>query len=556
MLQHIQILDLVIVEKLELDLSGGMTVLTGETGAGKSILIDALGLALGDKADKSMIRPGSDKAEVTILVDLEELPQARRWLEEHELASDSECILRRILVRQGRSRAFINGRPVPRQLLSEFGEQLVEIHGQHEHQRLLRPSMQRRLLDIWAGHTRLLSQVRRHHSLWLHKQKQLDEWVRQAADRDNRMDYLRFQIEELRRSQLTAEQLHELEQEQKRLAHAGELSLELDRLLDSLYRSEEAVQSRLARAALETGRLAEELAEELGSAAELLENARIEVEEASALLQDFASRVEHNPERLREVEESLGEIHDLARKHRVDPRQLPELLEELEQELGKLEHAEGSLERLQQETAAARNDYLQAAEELSHRRNKAAARLAKLLTASMQELAMKGGRFSIEVTTQPEEKASASGLDDVVFQVSTNPGQPLAPLAKVASGGELSRLSLAIQVATSNLGTVPTLIFDEVDVGIGGAVAVTVGHLLRQLGDSRQILCVTHLPQVAAQAHHHLLVSKQRRRRTTTTEIRSLDKEERIREIARMVGGSRITQQTLAHAEELVCTDG
>ncbi len=552
MLRHVQIRNLVIVQELSLDLPAGMAVLTGETGAGKSILVDALGLALGGKTDKGMIRPGCETAEVSTVFDLEGRPGVAEWLDTQELASDGECIVRRVLVREGRSRAFVNGRPVTRQLLRELGEQLVEIHGQHEHQRLLRPVVQRQLLDAWAGHDDLLRKVSETHARWQEQKARFEQLQAQTEERAQRMDYLQYQIGELERLRPAMESLQSLEQEQKRLANADELGSEVNRLLDLLLEADGAVQAGLSRAALDTGRLADSLAGELAPAAELLESARIQVEEAVSLLQEFGSRIEHDPQRLAEVDHQLGELHDLARKHRTQAERLPGLLETLQDEFALLENAESSLAGLERELESSRMAYLRACTALGKSRRKAAARLSEKLTASMQKLAMEGGRFEIEVGELPEEMGKAHGLDEIRFLVSANPGQPLAPLAKVASGGELSRLSLAIQVATADIGTVPTLIFDEVDVGIGGAVAETVGRLLRELGKRRQVLCVTHLPQVAAQGHAHFQVSKERKQKSTRTRIAPLDREARIREIARMVGGSRITPQTLAHAREMV----
>ncbi len=552
MLRHIQIRNLVIVQELSLDLPAGMAVLTGETGAGKSILIDALGLALGGKTDRGMIRPGCETAEVSAVFDLEDRPGVADWLDTQELASDGECIVRRVLVREGRSRAFVNGRPVTQQLLRELGEQLVEIHGQHEHQRLLRPAVQRQLLDAWAGHDDLLRKVSEAHARWQEQKARFEQLQAQTEERAQRMDYLQYQIGELERLRPAMESLQSLEQEQKRLANADELGSEVNWLLDLLQEADGAVQAGLSRAALDTGRLTDSLAGELAPAAELLESARIQVEEAVSLLQEFGSRIEHDPQRLAEVDHQLGELHDMARKHRTQAERLPCLLEALQDEFALLENAESSLAGLERELESSRMAYLRACTALGKSRRKAATRLSGKLTASMQELAMEGGRFEIEVGELSEEMGKAHGLDEIRFLVSANPGQPLAPLAKVASGGELSRLSLAIQVATADIGTVPTLIFDEVDVGIGGAVAETVGRLLRELGKRRQVLCVTHLPQVAAQGHAHFQVSKERKQKSTRTRIIPLDEEARIREIARMVGGSRITPQTLAHAREMI----
>jgi len=552
MLRHLQIHDLVIVERLELELAPGMSALTGETGAGKSILIDALGLVLGAQADKAMIRAGAERAEVSALFDLDALPQAAAWLAERGLEAEGECVLRRVLVREGRSRAFINGRPATRQLLLELGERLVQIHGQHEHQRLLKSGEQRRLLDAWGGHQKLLQEVAQHHGHWRALDERLERLQRQADDGRRRLDYLAFQIEELRRLAPEADEVESLIEEQKRLANADRLGSELGALVHRLLESDPSLQEELGRLARETETLATELLQEAAPAAELLDSARIQVEEAGALLRDLAVGVEHDPARLAEVERRLGALHDAARKHRVPVEALPQRLAELEAEYQTLDDAEATIETLEKERAEAWQAYLTACGKLRRRRQGAAKRLSRLLTQSMQELAMEGGRFDIEIGERAPEKAARHGLDEVSFLVSANPGQPLAPLAKVASGGELSRLSLAIQVATAHLGEVPTLIFDEVDVGIGGAVAEKVGRLLRQLGEQRQVLCVTHLPQVAGQAHHHYRVRKQRKKNRTYTTIEPLDQAARIEEIARMVGGSRITAESRRHARQLI----
>ncbi len=551
MLQYIQVKDLVIVRELALELTPGMTALTGETGAGKSILIDALGLVLGNKADKGMIRNGRDQAEINAEFDLGSIPEIRQWLRDNALDSEDECIVRRILVRHGRSRAFINNRPVPAALLDELGSKLVSIHGQHEHQLLMKTSAQRELLDAYASHEALISAMRDTYREYRLKQQQLQELQRQSLDRTQRLDYLQFQIDELRQLQLQPGELEELATKQRRLANAEQLGSDLSALLQLLFDDEHGTQPGLAHACVQVEQLLN-LDQQLQPAAELLESARIQVEEAVSLLQDYASRVEDNPQLLQEIDRRLGDIHELARKHRITAKALPELLDKLTQEQSDLENTDSTLAQLEQEVENLEKRSLAAATKLSQSRVKAANRLEKLLTESMQQLGLKGGRFAVEITPLPEVQFSANGADQIIFMVSTNPGQPLAPLSKVASGGELSRISLAIQVATTNCSRIPTLIFDEVDVGIGGAIAETVGKLLRQLGTQNQVLCVTHLPQVASQANQHLQVSKSTDGKTTETRISLLNQEQRVEEIARMLGGANITKQTLAHAREMV----
>jgi len=551
MLSHILIRDLAIVSHLELELGAGMTALTGETGAGKSILIDALGLALGDKADPTMIRAGRDRAEVAASFDLAALPAVRDWLEEQDLAEGGECTIRRVLPRAGRSRAYINGHPASGGQLQTLGELLVDIHGQHAHQSLLRPAAQRELLDGYAGHTGMARELADRYRDFRALDTRLRTIVTQGAERRARLDLLRFQVGELEALGLATEEVEELDREQKRLANLGLLQSTAGRLLDGLYDGESSTRDQLGHAVGELDGLLT-FDEGLAEIRELVAGAAIQVEEAASGLRQYLDGLELDPALLDQVEARLVQVHDLARKFRVQPRQISETLERLRGELASLEGDEVSVDALERKRDAAWGYFLDLASELSGRRREAARRLGATVTASMQELGMKGGRFEAGVTRGDGEAASAQGLDRVEFLVSANPGQPLQPLAKVASGGELSRISLCIQVAAAECAAIPTLIFDEVDVGIGGAVAEIVGRLLRTLGTARQVLCVTHLPQVAAQAHQHLQVRKESQDDQIHTRIASLDPEARVDEIARMLGGTAITAKTLAHAREMI----
>jgi DNA repair protein RecN (Recombination protein N) len=551
MLSHILIRDLAIVSHLELELGAGMTALTGETGAGKSILIDALGLALGDKADPTMIRAGRDRAEVAASFDLAALPAVRDWLEEQDLAEGGECTIRRVLPRAGRSRAYINGHPASGGQLQTLGELLVDIHGQHAHQSLLRPAAQRELLDGYAGHTGMARELADRYRDFRSLDTRLRTIVTQGAERTARLDLLRFQVGELEALGLATEEVEELDREQKRLANLGLLQSTAGRLLDGLYDGESSTRDQLGHAVGELDGLLT-FDEGLAEIRELVAGAAIQVEEAASGLRQYLDGLELDPALLDQVEARLVQVHDLARKFRVQPRQISETLERLRGELASLEGDEVSVDALERKRDAAWGYFLDLASELSGRRREAARRLGATVTASMQELGMKGGRFEAGVTRGDGEAASAQGLDRVEFLVSANPGQPLQPLAKVASGGELSRISLCIQVAAAECAAIPTLIFDEVDVGIGGAVAEIVGRLLRTLGTARQVLCVTHLPQVAAQAHQHLQVRKESQDDQIHTRIASLDPEARVDEIARMLGGTAITAKTLAHAREMI----
>jgi DNA repair protein RecN (Recombination protein N) len=553
MLTHIYIKDLVIVSTLDLALGPGMTALTGETGAGKSILIDALGLALGDKADNIMIRSGCERAEVSAELDLSRHPQALEWLADNGLEEGLQCILRRRLTRDARARGFINGRPVTQAQLQALGALLVDIHGQHAHQSLLRPVEQRQLLDAYGGCTALARQLAERFRQYRATRSRLEQLEAAARDRAARLELLSFQREELEHLAVSAEELRELDEEQRRLRNLDRLQEGSSRLLEILYDEETGIERRLGRALAELDGLLD-YAAGLTEPRGLVESALIQIQEAAGGLRGFVESLDLDPQRLEVVEQRLSDIHDAARKLRVPPEGLPQRLEELCSELQGLERADSEVEELRCEVQVQRASYLEQAALLSAARHTAAEALAVTVSGSMQTLAMDGGTFSVQITPLPEDQAGAGGLESIEFLVSANPGQPLQPLARVASGGELSRISLAIQVATAECGQVPTLIFDEVDVGIGGGVAEIVGQLLRHLGAARQVLCVTHLPQVAAQAHHHLQVKKETRDGHTLTAIRPLGEDDRVAEVARMLGGLEITDMTLAHAREMLGT--
>jgi DNA repair protein RecN (Recombination protein N) len=554
-LSHVFVKDLAIVSALDLDLTPGLTALTGETGAGKSILIDALGLALGDKADPGMIRSGCERAEIVASFDLGACPQALAWLAEQGLDDGAECLVRRILVDGGRSRAFINARPATTGQLQQLSELLVDIHGQHAHQSLLRPATQRDLLDGYGGHIELAKEVADLSRSYREQDRLLRRLETDAADRVARLDLLRYQVGELEALGLTAEQILELDREQRRLGSLGRLQEVGARLLMQLDDAEPCVSDTLRHAGSELADVAG-IDPRLAPFLELVEGAAIQVQEAAAGLRQYLGDLDLDPGLTEQVEARLGQVHDLSRKYRCAQEALPEALEARRAELAALEQADLSAEALSAARDAARAAYFARAEALSSARVEAAHRLGKTITGFMHQLGMGGGQFAVALSPLGADEAGPGGTDRIEFQVSANPGQPLAPLARVASGGELSRIGLAIQVATAECGTVPTLVFDEVDVGIGGGVAEIVGRLLRRLGGDRQVLCVTHLPQVAAQAHHHLKVSKQARDGQTYTQIQSLGRPERTEEIARMLGGTEITQKTRAHADEMLDRSG
>lgn len=555
MLTHILVQDLAIVSRLELDCDFGLTAMTGETGAGKSILIDALGIALGDKADASVIRAGCERAEVSATFDLSGAPAARDWLAQQALDDADECILRRLILREGRSRAFVNGRPASNAQLKDLGDLLVDIHGQHAHQSLLRANDQRALLDAYGGHGELALAVATAYRDYRALERRLSELETAGTERAARLDLLRFQVDELGALGITAAELETLDQEQRRLSNLGRLQSGTGHVLSALSESEPAVEDQLRTAASEIAELAG-VDPGLAEAQELIEGAAIHVREAAISLRHYLDGLDLDPAALDAVETRLAQIHDLARKYRVFPQVLPDLLAQRRAELAGLQSADQALDALRADCDQLRAAFLAQAQHLTKARTATAARLGETVTQAMQELGMAGGRFAVDLQPLGSDAAGPGGLERLEFLVSANPGQPLLPLARVASGGELSRISLGIQVATAACGSIPTLVFDEVDVGIGGSVAEIVGRLLRRLGESRQVLCVTHLPQVAAQAHHQLKVQKETRGGETHTRIEPLNPQTRLEEIARMLGGTEITERTRDHASEMLVRAG
>ena len=552
MLTALQIRDFALVEQVELELQQGMSVLTGETGAGKSILLDALGLCLGNRADSGLIRQGAKRAEIGIEFELGDCPEVWQWLAEHDLEEETACQIRRVITGDGRSRGYINGRPATLQQMRELGEMLVDIHGQHEHQSLMRRGMQRQLLDGYGGHRPLLERLAQLRRRWQELNERLARLQGAGQERDARMDLLRYQIQELEALALAQGEVAELEREHHRLANASQLLGECRQALELLHEGEESSVSTLLARIVRLLEPLQEMDQSLQGVLELLNGASIQVEEAAGELHRSIAAIELNPQRLQWVEERLATIHQLARKHRLEPEELPPLLPQLQQELLELEQSETRSRELRDGLNALLAEYDEAASELTGRRREAARRLGEAVTGNMQQLGMEGGRFEIRLVPQESGEPSASGREQVEFWVAANPGQPLQPLAKVASGGELARISLAIQVVTAQSASIPTLVFDEVDVGIGGGVAEIVGRQLRILGRHCQVICVTHQPQVAAQAHHHLLVSKRSGAGGSRTDVRPLGREQRVEELARMLGGVKITGQTISHAREMM----
>ncbi len=570
MLTHLHIRDFTIIDQLELELENGMTVLTGETGAGKSIIIDALSLVLGDRTDSGVVRHSCVRTDISATFDISNTSTAQIWLTEHEMNIENnlECVLRRTVTNEGRSKGYINGSAVPIQLLQAIGEKLVDIHGQHEHQSLLKNDMQRQLLDDYAHHKDQLIQLAATYSQWKAVTTEVNTLSRATQDRDARLDMLRYQVHELETLALNENEVNALEEERTRLANSGRLLDTCQTALHNLYESDaNDIFTVLGRTLSELEQL-RMLDSRLSSACDLLNSAYVQIEESANELRHYRDTLELDPQRLMWVEQRLDNIHQLARKHRAAPNALTALLTILKTELSAIENSDEHLQHLQSQLISLSHTYLEQARQLSVSRTRAAHDFSIKVTDGMQPLGLAGARFTITLQPfNPEDYtddapqpnftdrmsgATATGMERVDFMVSTNPGQPLKALSKVASGGELSRISLAIQVIAARSSHIPTLIFDEVDTGIGGGVAEIVGRQLRTLGESHQVLCVTHLPQVAALGHHHLHVSKESTKGTTTTRIRTLTDTTRNEEIARMLGGVEITAQTRAHAREMI----
>jgi DNA repair protein RecN (Recombination protein N) len=556
MLTHLQIRDFAIVDAVELELRAGLTVLTGETGAGKSIVVDALQVLAGGRAGAEVIRHGSERAELSATFSLEEAPrELRQWLEEQSLGGSSELTVRRIVGSDGRSRAYLNGQSVPVQLLREAGGWLIDIHGQHEFQSLTRTAAQRELLDGYGELTTFVSQVGIAQRVWLELLNRTLELESAARDRDARLELLRYQVHELTTLQLEAGEIDTLLEERTRLANRGRLATGAQAALGELYENEgTSAHSALSRS-LQSLRTLVPLDSALAPLLPLLEEASIHVREATRELERYRDSLDIDANRQEQVEQRLAAIEELARKHRVLPAELPPRALQLRGELDSLERADHDLAALRKELASALDAYRRSAQELSGKRMATARALGRDISTRMQTLGMTGGRFEADVTQDSNAEPTQHGIDSIEFRVTANPGQPPRALSKVASGGELSRLSLAVQVSCAARQS-RCMVFDEVDAGIGGAVAEIVGRELRALGARGQVLCVTHLPQVASQAHHHLRVTKLTDGRTTRTTLTELTADDRVEELARMLGGIEVTSRARDHAREMLVAAG
>ncbi len=552
MLRSLQIRNFAIIDQIDVEFDRGMTVLTGETGAGKSILVDALSLVLGERGGNGLVRVGAERAEFSAEFSLGDLPEARSWLEEQTLDQGDECVLRRVINSDGRSRAFINGSAVSLQTLKGLGEQMLDIHGQHFHQSLGRRDVQRDLLDHFDDLIELRRTTECSFEEWQSLAAKLHDLESADADRASHLDLLEFQLGELDALDVQENETVSLQTERQRLQNSGRLADGVSGVLQNIYDSDTAnAQSMLADAC----RTLEHLTAfdpQLGPVLAILDEASIQVSEATDTLRRYADTIDMDPARRDWVEERINAIQAVARKHRVEPDALPEVHDRIRESLEELRNAEERGADLSKKTETTASAYRKHAGILSDARKKAAVNFSAAVTETMSGLGMPGGTFEAIVVECGEGNEKSHGIDNVEFRISANPGQPLMPLAKVASGGELSRMSLAIQVIARDDNTIPTMIFDEVDSGIGGGVAEMLGRRLKEVGDSSQVLCVTHLPQVASIAAHHYRINKITDGKSTTTDVVRLGNDERIEELARMLGGVSITKKTRAHAAEML----
>lgn len=551
MLTQIHIRDLATIEELHLNLLSGTTMITGETGAGKSVFIEAIELALGGRASANLVRAGKEKAEMSLTFDISNFPHVVERLANLDLYFDTpECIIRRIITADGRSRSYVNGSPSPLQFVKELGELLFHLHGQHEQQVLLKADTQRDMLDKYADHLPLTLQVKLAAETYKSLTQEIRTWREKMLERTERSDYLRFQLDELEPLKLQPGEWETLEAEHRRLMHAEELLHHAQHAVQLVADNENNVLSLLndVRRALENMQHAEPKA---NAWIHTLNSALIPLNDLESELQNYLQQTEIDPEKLRHLEERVGQIFNLSRKHKILPQELAAFKERLSHELDALSLSDAQLLKLENEQQQVAATYQTLAAKLTASREKAARKLEKEITATIRSLSLPHGEFKINL--EKETAAFAQhGREKISFLIKTNPDQTLLPLAKVISGGELSRLSLAAHLALANRTTIPTLVFDEVDTGLSGATAQKIGTLLRKLGGSYQVFCVSHQPHVAACGHHQLLVEKYFVANTTHTRLRLLDADERTKEIARMLGGEKITAKTLEHAREVL----
>lgn len=551
MLTNLTISNFAIVDSLDLDIDTGMTTITGETGAGKSISIDALGLCLGDRCEASMVRPDEKKAELSASFSLSNNLDATNWLIENDLNDGNECILRRIITNEGRSRGYINGSPVPASQLKALGQHLINIHGQHAHQQLVKSEYQLTMLDGYSGHTGLLDKCSTAYQAWRQTKNILKQKQKSLADKDAEKQLLTYKLKELDEFAIEENEYGELDKEHALLANSSRLIELSESSLQQLYTGEQVNAIALLQESISSLETLSEIDTATAEFSQMINEAMIQVEEVGQELQRYQSQLDVDPSRFTYVEERLSKIISLSKKHQVQPEELYVHHQHLLTTLEQLDNSDADIEQLTLKVEEKWNSYIEHAEKLSKSRRRFAETLNKKISKSMHTLNMEHGAFSIAVNSNNNHH-SPLGIDTIEFTVTTNPGQPLQPLAKVASGGELSRISLAIQVITAQKVSTPSLIFDEVDVGISGTTAAIVGKMLKQLGESTQVICVTHLPQVAACGHQQMYVNKESDGVTTQTSMIQLDENSRVQELARLLAGDKITDTTLANAKELL----
>ncbi|OCG56290.1 MULTISPECIES: DNA repair protein RecN [unclassified Gilliamella] len=551
MITQLTINNFAIVDQLLVDFTSGMTAITGETGAGKSIAIDALGLCLGNRSDASSIRYGADRVDISASFVLDDTPAAFAWLSENQLDEGNECILRRVINQDGRSKAFINGRAVPISQLKDLGQMLIQIHGQHEHQRLLRSDYQQLLLNHYMNEPTLLTQMYQAYKQWKDAVRTYQQYEASRQERDAHMQLLQYQLKELNEFSPIEGEYQQIDEEYKRLSNSEQL---INLSQQSVMLLDEADDYNVNNLLSSVKNSVQELAELdscLNSVYNLLEEASIQIKEASDELRHYSERLELDPARAMQLEQRISKQIALARKHHVSPETLPELHQNLLAEFKQINQQDEQSEQLKADIKKYHQIAIEIAAKLHQKRLTISKTLAKNVTATMHELSMPNGQLSIDIAFN-ENRLNSDGADQVTFLVSTNAGQNPQPLVKVASGGELSRIALAIQVLTAKKMDTPALIFDEIDVGISGPTAAKVGQLLRELGQSTQVITVTHLPQVAGHANQHYFVSKQTNGKKTSTDMQKLDNNGRLNELARLLGGDKITDATLANAKELL----
>ena len=551
MITQLTINNFAIVDQLLVDFTTGMTAITGETGAGKSIAIDALGLCLGNRSDASAIRNGAERVDISASFILDDTPAAYAWLTENQLDEGNDCILRRVINQDGRSKAFINGRAVPISQLKDLGQMLIQIHGQHEHQRLLKSDYQQILLNHYMHEPNLLSQMQQAYKQWKTASQAYQQYQSSKQERDAHVQLLQYQLKELNEFSPIEGEYQQIDEEYKKLANSEQL---INLSQQSIMLLDEADEYNVSNMLNSVKHIINDLAAldpSLNNVSAMLEEATIQIKEACYELRHYSESLELDPARVMQLEQRLSKQIALARKHHVSPEALPELHQSLLNEFKQINQQDEQGEQLKEQIKKYQQIAVELATKLHQKRLTASKTLAKKVSATMHELSMPNGDFSIDITFD-ENRLNEDGADQVSFLVSTNAGQIAQPLAKVASGGELSRIALAIQVLTAQKMDTPALIFDEIDVGISGPTAAKVGQLLRQLGESTQVITVTHLPQVAGQANQHYFVSKQTNGKQTATDMQRLDKNGRLNELARLLGGDKITDATLANAKELL----